>query len=72
MFDAHLSSESGDTTHLIYDTTSQDHVIEYHVRLQVGAPHFMSHPAKFGGNRHCSSGDITFFACQVISQDHVT
>ena len=72
MFDAHLSSKSGDTTYLIHDTTSQDRVIEDHVRLQVGALHCMSHPAKFGGNRHCGSGDITFFVCQVISQHHVT
>ena len=27
------------------------------------------HHAKFGGQRHCSSGDIMVLACQVISQD---
>ena len=29
-------------------------------------------PAKFGGHRHCGSGDIKFLVCHVISQDHVT
>ena len=27
--------------------------------------------AKFGGHRHCGSGDIMVLVCQVISQDHM-
>ena len=29
------------------------------------------HPAKFGGYRHCCSGDIIILVCHVISQDHL-
>ena len=28
--------------------------------------------AKFGGLRHCGSGDIMVLGCHVISQNHVT
>ena len=28
-------------------------------------------PAKFGGHRHCGSGDIMVLVCHVISQHHV-
>ena len=30
-----------------------------------------SHPAKFGGHRHCVSGNKMVLAYHVISQDHV-
>ena len=29
------------------------------------------HPTKFGGNKHCGSGDIKISVCHVILQDHV-
>ena len=29
------------------------------------------HPAKFGGDSHCGSGDIMILVCYVILQDHV-
>ena len=29
------------------------------------------HPAKFGGHRHCGSGDKLLLVCLVISEDHV-
>ena len=36
-----------------------------HVILWVGAPHGLSHdPAKFGGHRHCGSGDIMFLVAK--------
>ena len=28
------------------------------------------HPTKFGGHRHCDSGDIIVLVCHVILQDH--
>ena len=29
------------------------------------------YPAKFGGHRHCDSGDIIVLVCHVISQEYV-
>ena len=34
------------------------------------ALHCISHPAKFGSHKHCSSGDV-FLVCCVISQNDV-
>ena len=29
------------------------------------------HPTKFGGHRHCDSGDIIVLVCHLILQDHM-
>ena len=29
------------------------------------------HPTKFGGNKHCGSGNAILLICHVISEDHV-
>ena len=29
------------------------------------------HPTKFGGHRHCGSGDKMILVCGVTSQDHL-
>ena len=36
--------------------------------MLLGAPQLKLHPGRFGGHRHCSSGEIMVLVCQVIFQ----
>ena len=51
---------SGDKTFLICHMTSQDHTTKRSRDLMGAAPHCISSPVKFDGQKHCSSGDILF------------
>ena len=48
------------TTHV----TLQDHVIKALYDFMVSAL------SKFGGHRHCGTGNVTALVCHLISQDH--
>ena len=52
---------------LFCHVVSQDHVIKESCDFQGGAITVSYHPAKFGGRRHCGSGDIMILVCRVIS-----
>ena len=43
---------------------SQDHVVKVSCGFMDGDPHGKSPPAKFGGRRHCGSGDIMFLVAE--------
>ena len=69
MFSSHWSSTSRDIKYLISHTTSQNQVFEQLSGVVVGNPFMVSyHFAKFGGHRHCGSGDVFDFSCDLTSQ----
>ena len=64
IFGGHLSSVKVDINNLIFDLTSQDHVIEGSAERE---PHMLSFQrVKFGGHEHYGSEDVMFSVCHVV------
>ena len=48
---------------LVCHVISQDHMIKGSCDFMGGSP-LIHHPAKFGGHRHCVSGDMMFVVAE--------
>ena len=48
---------------LVCHVISQDHMIKGSYDFMGGSP-LIHHPAKFGGHRHCVSGDMMFVVAE--------
>ena len=57
-FGVSRSSANGDVMYLIYEVTSEGHVLKWSCDFTGGS--HSQHIAEFGFIKHCGSGDITF------------
>ena len=69
IFGGHWSNASGDRQYLIYNVTSQIHVIEGSSSFLSGSSSFfmVCHEfAKFGDHRYCGNRDIMFLVSHLV------